>query len=236
MRGTVRRIARPVAAGTLLSCLKPGSRLRVETIAALRELMTEKERLMTEKERLMTEKERLMTGLMTRMDEQLKDTKELHRALVAEKDVRLVIADTALLQAQAQLAAAKGQLGRRSAYEMGLRSAWNELSTAGATDFLDNNGTPITRFPGKGKFNATDTEAWLGKLKTECADFATLQPRFPTVHCVASCVTVGLYAVLSQDVHGQALDIDKLVNDPGPLSTAQHDCIKCVLRCLGVTI
>jgi len=123
---------------------------------------------------------------------------------------------------QAQLQAATGQLGRRSAYELGLNAAWVEANR-------DPRGFSSPPPSGR-RCNYTQMEAWLFNLQSSPVD-AT---RFPTCECMSKCVQLGLYSVLSVDAHGVALNLDSLLNDPGNLTTMQHGAIKGALKCVGV--
>ena len=165
--------------------------------------------------------------------QRIADLKESNAKALEISAARIADLLTAKLASDAQLAAARGTLSRRAAYELVLQSVF------AASKMLSGAGFALDAV--KGRFNATNTETWLFQNYA-----ALLQSSEPTLVAAAECVEshfvdkktqavnrVMLYAQLSHAIHRAGLDTANLKmkpeNDPS-IDDARHRFFVCLLE------
>ena len=157
------------------------------------------------------------------------DKKEAIALVVASKNETIEECRQGWIVANAQLAAARGTLSRRAAYELVLQCIYSARKASDPTM--------------KGKFIATETERWL------IDNAATLVLTYPPGHTLfeaATCANnhirvdpstlkltdIGLYGHLSKDIHGTGLDMDHLKRKPddSKITESMHGFFVCLIQ------
>jgi hypothetical protein len=193
-------------------------------IALLERILADKERILAEKdkfmERTVADKERILAEKDKFMERTVADKERI----LASQEARVCDKERQLVSLAAQLQSIKGELGRRSLYELGLRALHAEL-------IAPNAATLKAKFPQNfpAAFNPSSVEAWVVR---HAETLRTMHPNSKYLCCMKN--ASGLFAVLSNDVHGRSLNVSALLEPDSALSSEHNAVLSCMCAELGL--
>jgi hypothetical protein len=183
---------------------------------------TQMSQLLAANEKQLAAKETQMSQLLAAKETQMSQLLASNEKQLASHEKQLDIWSSEFAAKKAEVMMARGTLSRRALYELALRTVWIPLYTA------EHQKSTSPRF------NATQCE---GLLVKHCANASLFPTSLATD--IADCaqrhkLATGLYARLSESIHGAGLDIGTLQVKHDSQTDDEHNLMQCLMRCFGL--